>query len=143
MKKKHLSTLLALGVALIFILSGCVMLKGLRGEKFETFELTFGTEKLTINLPDALPSMSEAVLAGEQCFNADICRQRFCVTKDIGHDHVDFVFIGNDVIALVWIKSNEMDRDKRFLAWIYVEGKPMSASIEAINELIRKHSPNE
>ena len=138
-KKMQISCL----ITMFFMIIGCAALSQWYSQThYETFELTFDGEKKIVNLPDELPSMSEAVLAGEQCFNVEICRQRFCVTKDIGHDHVDFVFVDSDVIALVWIKEAETDMTKRFVAWIYVEKKPVAAPIDAINELIKKHSPN-
>ena len=127
----------------VYLFTGCAALsKWYSQTHYTTFELTLGEEKKVVNLPDGLPSMSEAVLKFENCFNLKVCLQRFCLTQAPGHDHLDFVFIGNDVIALVWIKTNEMERNKRFLAWIYVEKKPIAAPIDAVVELVRKHDPN-
>lgn len=135
MKHKNLIILCVIGA--LFLMVGCAYAQD------KTFTLNLNGKPVTVLLPDGLlPSMSETVLAGEKCFNAKVCIQRFCLTLKPGHDHLDFVFIGNEVIALVWIKELEMERDKRFMAWIYVEGKPISAPIDVVIELVRKHDPN-
>ena len=133
--KRYLSVIV-LGVMLAFLV-GCAMLQ-VRETHYKTFELTISGQKIVVNLPKELPSMDKAESAGEDCFNAKVCRQRFCVTEDLGHDHVDFVYMGTDVIALVWIKSQETEFDRRFVAWVYIEGKPLAAPITRIQEMIRE-----
>jgi len=129
---------------MFFIITGCSTLSQWYSQThYETFELTIGAEKVTVNLPDGLPSMSEAVLNFEQCQNVKLCQQRFCLNLKPRHDHVDFVFKSNEVIALVWIKEAETDIAKKYVAWTYIEKKPVSVPIESINELIKKHSPKE
>ena len=129
-------------VAALFLLTSCAAIsKWYSQTHYETFELTLDGKKVVVNLPDGLPSMVEAILNFEGCFNLKTCWQRFCVSKELSHDHVDFVFVDSKVIALVWIVEKEVDWSKRYVAWIYIEKKPISAPIDAINELIEKHSP--
>jgi len=128
----------------LFLLMGCATLSNwFTQTHYQTFELTIDEQKVVVNLPNELPSMDKAVNAGDQCFKTKVCRQRFCVTEDLGHDHVDFVYIKTEIIALVWIKSKEIDTEKRFLAWAYVGGKPLSVPISRIRDLIKEHSPNQ
>ncbi len=122
---------------------GCATLQSLTQTHFKTFELTIDNQKISVNLPNELPSLDEAINAGEACFNTKVCRQRFCVTEDLGHDHVDFVYIDTDVIAVVWVKTNETEFEKRFVAWIYIEGTPISAPITRIQDLVKEHDPNQ
>lgn len=134
MKRKTM--IIILGVMLFFLV-GCAMLQ-LGKPHYKTFELTISGQKIVVNLPKELPSMDKAESAGEACFNAKVCRQRFCVTEDLGHDHVDFVYMELDVIALVWIKAQETEFDKRFVAWVYIKGEPVAAPITRIQEMIRE-----
>ena len=121
--------------------SGCAMLDSLLQPHYKTFELTIDSHKVVVNLPNELPSMDKAIKAKEQCFNAGICRQQFCVTKEVDHDHVDFLYVGTDVKGLVWIKEQETESEKRYTAWIYVEKKPISVPIATIQALIKEHRP--
>jgi len=123
---------------MIFLMVGCATLWELTQTHYKTFELTIDKQKVVVNLPNELPSMEKAASAGESCFNTDVCRQRFCVTEDLGHDHVDFVYIKTDVVALVWIKTAETEFNKRFVAWVYIDKKPISAPITKIQDLIKE-----
>ena len=133
---------LILALLALCLAPGCAMLQ-IGQPQYKTFELTIDKEKVVVNLPKELPSMEKAVSDGEGCFNTKVCRQRFCVTEDLGHDHVDFVYIETNVIALVWVKSDETEFNKRFIAWIYVDGKPISAPITRVQDLVKEHRPNQ
>lgn len=143
MKRKTVLALFTLCAIIVFSISGCAFLQNLVGERYETFLLTISGELIELKLPKQLSSMESAVYSYERCFNAVVCFQRFCLTSEPGHDHVDFVYISTDVIGLVWIKTVEMERSKRFVTWIYVKGVPVSATIDEMVQLIRDEEEKE
>lgn len=138
MKSPRFSGVVVCTLAVLFLALGCAVLtKRYTQVHYETFELMFNGQKTVVNLPDELPSMHAAVFKDEGCFNAEVCRLQFCLDAEPGHDHVDFVFVGAGVIGLVWIKTAEIDFERKFLAWIYIEGKPVSVSVYKLKKLIR------
>lgn len=130
--------LFSICVIMALFLMGCALTQWYAQTHYQQFEITLDQQKVAVNLPNELPSMENAVLKTQGCFNAKVCWQRYCVSMEPGHNHVDFISINTDVIALVWIKSAEMDPEKRFLAWIYVEKKPISVPINRIRDLIKE-----
>ena len=142
--RPHFS-LCVLTTTFLILLMGCATFNNLIGQThYKTFELTLDGQKVVVNLPNGLPAMDKAInRGGERCLNAKVCRQRFCVNVKPLHDHVDFIYIGTDVIALVWIKDNERELEKRLVAWAYVEKKPISVPISRIRDLVNKHNPKQ
>ena len=129
-------------IVALFIVVACASVQNwFTQTHYKTFELTIDGQKIVLNLPNELPSMDKAIRAGEGCFNTKVCRQRFCLSRDPGHDHVDFVYIETEIIALVWSKAKEIDPEKRYLAWAYIEKKPISVPISRIEELVNEHNP--
>lgn len=125
-----------IGLVVLMMISCAALSEWYTKTDYKTFELTISGEKVAVNLPDKLPSMTNAIFASEGCFsiNMKVCMQRFCLNKEAIHDHIDFIYSGIEVIALVWTRPNAANK-----AWVYLGKKPILAPIKGIKELIKKY----
>lgn len=136
--RRNLACLSLIGLALMIIMfiAFLVLIPPCTNFAFpadKTFTLIINSQQVLVNLPDALPEMDTAIFNFEECFDLKVCRQQFCLNaRALGHDHIDFVFNGEEVFALVWIRTIEAE----YVAWKYVDGIPILSSIDEIKAII-------
>lgn len=118
-------------VMMLFLLFACI---SYALPTVKTFDLTINSKTITVILPGIFPKMDTAIFAGEQCFDANFCVQRFCLNPMPGHDHVDFLYTDKgEVIVLVWTRTLQGD----YIFWKYIDGVPILTDLEDIKRILK------
>lgn len=142
-KKRILAyaSLVSLMVFLLFIVLAfisCATLSKFLSHQ-ETFDLTIGTKTYMVVLPQDFPDMKDAISSGERCWDIMVCYKEFCLSKEKFHDHIHFWYApGEKPVAIIWIKTQETDPDKKYKLWIYVEDVPFAVDLQRMNDFLRE-----
>jgi hypothetical protein len=139
--RRNLACLSLIGLALMVIvfiafLVSCATFTNFFSHQ-ETFDLTIGIETYTMVLPQDFPDMKDAVVSADRCWDALICQKAFCTRVIKPHDHIHFWYVpGKAPVALVWVREQETDINKKYKAWLYIKGVPVPADLKQINDFL-------
>lgn len=133
-----LALVVVMFIAFLVLIPGCATLTKFLSHQ-TTFDLTIGTETYTIVLPKDFPDMTQAVPSADRCWDALICQKAFCTGLQGPHDHIHFWYVPDDApIALVWVREQETDINKKYKAWLYLKGLPVPADLGQINNFLER-----
>lgn len=134
--RKHLSTLIALAVALIFLVSGCATMNKILGVKdYYTIDMYLGDGTvIPTNLPNEAKEFKLEDANGVLIFlNEKAGALRYWVKgSDFFCDHVIERYTGKDIMLVIWDKYGTFIK-----GWIYNEKAiPIRAYEETVMDLV-------